>query len=152
MEAELRVASVERLEAPAYVLDPDAGAAAGRRGRVARVLDGEEQTLAVAPRVQAHGAALEALGDAVGDRVLDERLQEERRHQARERRFLDARGELQAGPEPHLLDGEEVRGQGQLFGKRHTIARAQGQAAPQELAEEDAHLPRLLRAAADEGV
>jgi hypothetical protein len=124
---------------------------AGAAG-VARVLDGEEKTLAVAPRVQAHGPALEALGDAVGDRVLDQRLEEERRHQARERRFLDARGESQAGPEPHLLDGEEVRGQGELLRERDAIPRAQGEAAPQELAEQDAHLPRFLRAAADEGI
>ena len=127
----------------------------GRGGRARPRRAGSRWRAAAArrrARVQAHGAALEALGDAVGDRVLDQRLQEERRHQARERRFLDSRGESQAGPEPYLLDGEEVRGQGELFGERHAIARPQGQAAPQELAEEDAHLPRLLRAAADEGV
>ena len=66
------------------------------------------------------------------------------------RGFLEARLEAEAGTEPHLLDGQEALGQGQLVSERDAVPRAQGQAAPQEIAEHDAGPPRGFGIAADE--
>ena len=86
------------------------------------------------------------------DRVLHQRLQQQGRHQAREGALVHARREVQARAEAHALDGQEVLGEGQLFREGHTLARAQSQAAPQKVREEDAHPARFLGPAADERV
>ena len=59
---------------------------------------------------------------------------------------------LEPVPEPHLLDGEEVLGEVQLLAERDLLARAQGQAAAQEVREKDAEAPGLVRLRRDQGV
>ena len=132
--AQVGLAAVEGLEAAAHVLEADAGSrrrgVSGSRGFSIAT----QQPLAVAPRPHAHGAAVEALRDAVGDRVLHQRLQEERRHQARPRRLLDLRSRsCSRAPKRTFSMESRSSARASSSAKRHTVARAEGQAPAQEV-------------------
>jgi hypothetical protein len=55
-------------------------------------------------------------------------------------------------PEPHLLDREELLREVELLGEGDRLARAHGEAPPQEVGETHREPPRLLRLRRDERV
>ena len=145
-------AAVAGVEPSPHVVQADGRPPDARLGRsVDRILDRHHQLLAVDPRRDRHGAALEPLRDAVPQRVLDQRLDDQRRDGDRQRLRRDGPSQLQPLAEADLLDGQELIDQRQLLAERDALERREVQRAAQEVAEQQAHPPRRRRIGGGQG-
>ena len=93
---------IARGQAPAHVIQADAGPFLRYAIRIDVVLDPYPQQRTGARRVDADRTRFDHLPDAVLDRVLDQRLQQHRRQQAGASLLADLGHEAQARPEATL--------------------------------------------------
>src|SRR5262249_46454711 len=96
--------------------EAEAGPAAARPIRIARVLERDRDVGVDARRRDADRAAVDELTDAVHDRVLDERLEQERRDETRGRIRIRLARDMQAGTQAHALDLEKAIGEREFLG------------------------------------
>jgi hypothetical protein len=108
----------------------------------------KKKPIALAARSDDDRAAALELRDAVVDRVLDDRLQTEVRDARAPHRRIDVVFDAQPVTKPHLLDGQVVLQQRELFGERHLLPPRPLDGAAQELAQRPDHARGIIAVAA----